>query len=439
MAAPAKATQNYIERYQAARPGLPGGSLPWLAQLRDAGIARFGALGFPSPKIESWKYTDLRPLERLAAEAVPAASTEVALPAPLLAGGHRLVFVNGQYQAGLSAPGDLPAGLRLQSLRAVLEAEPDSLQGWLGGLGGSDDEAMTALNLALMTDGLVLRLAPGIDLATPIELVFAGTGTALTAHHPRNLILLEAGSRATLVEQHVGSGSYIANSVSQVALGQGAALRHVKVQNEAGGAYHIGTVTAELGRDAAYENFVLSLGSRLARNEIRVRLAGQGAACRLDGIYLGRGRQHLDHTTVLDHLAPHTTSRELYKGALDETGRAVFQGRITVHPHAQKSDGHLLNKTLLLSAGAEVDTKPELEIYADDVKCGHGAATGDLDPTALFYLRSRGMPERLARRLLVEAFVGEVIDDLSVADLQQPLRDRAGAWLAAWSDDAKHE
>ena len=426
-------------RFQAAQAGLPGHGLDWLEHIRAAGMSRFGELGFPSPRIEAWKYTDLRPLEKLALDPA-AAATDAAVPAPLLDGRHRLVFVNGRYNAGLSTPGLLPPGVELTSLAALLQQEPQALRGRLAMPGADDDQAMTALNLALMQDGLVLRLGRGVQLPAPIEVIYLGAaGEATTAQHCRNLILLDEGAQATVIEQHTGQGSYLANSVTQVRLGQGAMLRQVKVQTEAATAWHIAAVFAELGRDATYETFTLSLGGRLARSEIRVRLAGQGASCRLDGIYLGRGRQHLDQTNIVDHLAPHTTSRQLYKGALDETGRGVFQGRITVHPKAQKSDGQLLNKTLLLSAGAEMDTKPELEIYADDVKCGHGAATGDLDAAQLFYLRSRGMPEALARRVLVEAFVGEVIDGLPVAALQEPLRAQAGQWLAAWSDAETQE
>ena len=253
------------------------------------------------------------------------------------------------------------------------------------------------------------------------------------AYFPRNLIVLEKGAEATVVKHHValGVGAYFANAVTEIDIGPGARLHHYEVQAEALEATHLSTVHARIARDATYDSFNLSIGGRLSRNEVSVRLEGEGAHCGLNGAFLMRGSEHCDNTTVIDHLVPHTTCREVFKGVLDDESRAVFQGRIVVHEDAQHTDGHQLCKTLLLSTGAEIDAKPELEIYADDVKCSHGATTGQMDETALFYLRSRGVPEALARNLLVQSFLGEAFEEIQSEEIRQAFTDQAVHWLPA--------
>jgi Fe-S cluster assembly protein SufD len=342
------------------------------------------------------------------------------------------VIVNGLYRADLSHIGDLPPGASLGGLAHMLDHDADWLEAHMGRIGGDEDAPLLALNTAFAGDGPVLRLDPGTVLEAPVEVTFlsvAEEGPAV--HHPRALIVLGAGASATCVEHHLSAGgeSYFANCATEIVIGEGAALRHYKLQDEAYQAHHIAATVVRLAADASYDNFSLSLGGRLARNEIRVRLDGPGARCGLMGAYLAGGRQHTDSTTIIEHASPDTASREIYKGVLDGKARAVFQGRITVHKDAQRIEGHQLNRTLLLSDGAEIDCKPELEIFADDVKCSHGATAGELDDDALFYLRTRGIPEDQARGILVAAFLDEIVDEIADDGVREAFRQRVAAWL----------
>ncbi|HSR72472.1 MAG TPA: Fe-S cluster assembly protein SufD [Kiloniellales bacterium] len=416
---------------------LPGAALPWLESLRESGLARFRELGLPNQKVEAWKYTSLRPLEKL--RFVPADGAAVSvdrLPRLLPSGesGHRLVFVQGCFRADLSSLGDLPDGVTLSGLGAALAAEPAALEPHLGRLAPPDGQALLALNTALMEDGLVLRIGAGVRLAMPIEVVFLGVGgDPAPAYHPRNLIVLEPNSQATLVEHHASLGGepYLSNAVTEIEIGEGAALHHYRVQEEATAALQISTLHARLARRAVYDGFTLTTGGRLVRNESSIALAGEHAECHFNGAYMLRGEQHCDNTTVIDHQARETSCREVFKGVLDDKARGVFQGRIVVRPEAQKADGHQLSRTLLLSDKAEVDTKPELKIYADDVKCSHGATSGDLDHDALFYLRSRGIPEETARHILIEAFLAETIKTIATEGLCPALLASVGHWLSS--------
>ena len=424
--------QPFVAAFDAARPGLPGAGLGWLAALRDTGIARFKALGLPTPKLEAWKYTRLRPLEdtryRPVTDADGRATVDL-VPSILAAGKDRprLVFVNGRLSDELSSRRGLPKGVRVQCLRDALTADAGWVEKHLAGIGKADSQSLLALNTAMMDSGLVLRVERGVVVEQPIEAVFIGGLTAHpVAYFPRNLIVLEDGAQATLVTHHAGAGvgAYLANAVTEVEEGRGAKLRHYRVQAESRDATHLTTTHVRVGRDASYENFTLAIGGRLSRNEISVRMEGEGGYCSVNGAYLMRGSEHCDNTTLIEHLVPRTTCREVFKGVLDDESRAVFQGRIVVHKDAQKTDGHQLCKALLLSTGAEIDAKPELEIYADDVKCSHGATTGQLDETALFYLRSRGVPEALARNLLVQSFLGEALDEITSDEVRQALTDK---------------
>ena len=429
------ASQHYADQFSAQRASLPGAGLPWLTQLRDDGIALFASEGMPTQKIEDWKYTNLSALEASAfalAEVSENGVAREALPS-LIGAEHRLVFVNGRFRADLSAICMPPQGVVVGRLADVLENDPESLADCLGRAGDAEGLPMLALNTAMMTDGLFLRLDDGVDLASVIEVIHVSVaGDEPTAHYPRNLIVAGANSHATIVEHHIGeSGTTFANIATEIIAGEGAGIRHCKVQAEGPEAYHIATLQARLAKDASLDSFYFASGAKLSRNEIRVRLEGEGADCRLYGAYMMKDRQHADHTTVIDHAAPLTSSREVYKGVLDGRARAVFQGKILVRPDAQKIDGHQLNRTLLLSDKSEIDTKPELEIHADDVKCSHGATTGEIDEDALFYLRARGIPEEEARGMLVEAFLREVIDGIAMAGLREPLADRVAHWMDA--------
>ena len=430
------ARDRFLDQHRELSGALAGARLDWLTRLRADGLDRFAALGFPGRKVEAWKYTSLAALEKLAFRPAPRGQSGAGEAPPSLVAGkqpvHRLVFVNGRLRADLSALGALPAGVRIGGLAQAIADGAPVLEAALGRAGEIDAMPLLALNTAFIDDGYVLELPAGVVLEEPVEIVFVGRAAdAPVAYHPRNLIVAGAGSSATVIEYHAGNGAgaYFANGATEILAGERAIVRHCKVQDEAGEAFHVSTTLARLAREAILDSFVFSVGARLSRNEIRVRLDAPGAECRLNGAYMMKGSQHVDNTTVIDHASRETASRELYKGVLDGASRAVFQGTITVRPDAQKTNGRQMSRTLLLSDKAEIDTKPELEIFADDVKCTHGATVGELDEDALFYLRSRGIPELGARRLLIEAFLGEVIDGIALAGLQAPLEYMVADWM----------
>ncbi len=427
----------YGRRFEELKPSLPGAGIGWLEALRGRAIERLTENGFPTRKIEAFKFTDLTRLNRTAFDpALPPTNglAKEALAPYLLEDGpaHLLVFVDGRHRPELSDLGALPQGVSVASLAEVLAAAPHWLEAALAAPPPSDGEALLAFNTAFMRDGAVLRLAPGVRLETPLHLLFvtspAGAERAMAL---RNLILAEEGSSATVLESYAGEGAgrYLTSAVTQVVVGEGAALRHAKLQDEGSDAIHLAATSAALATGSSYASFALSLGGRLARNDIAALLDGSGIDCDLSGAYLGRGRQHLDTTTWIDHAKPGSTSREHYMGVLDESAHGVFQGKITVRPDAQASDAHQLNKNLLLSDRAQVDTKPELEIHADDVKCSHGATAGELDADSLFYLRARGLDEELARRLLIEAFIADVVDHVEATAVREHLKRAVLGWL----------
>jgi len=437
----------FVEHWGALRDALPGQDLPWLARLREDALKRFADGGLPTPKQESWKYTSLRPLEKVGfgADGAPRACISIDRAPSLLPAAsdhHRLVFVDGHYRADLSTAGKLPEGAELTTLREMLTREPDWVEHHLRARAGTDPngqgQPLLALNTAMMMNGYVLRLAKGTVLHDPIEVVhLGGAGDRPLAYHPRNLVVLEDGSQATLIEHytHLGVGNggeqpYYANIGTEVHLAEGAVLHHYKMQAEAVNAFHTATVHAEVAAGALYDAFGMTTGARLSRNEIAVRLNGEEANCHLNGAYLLRGEQHCDNTTRIDHLVPSTSCSEIFKGVIDDKARAVFQGKIVVHRDAQHTDGHQLSKVLLLSDKAEIDTKPELEIYADDVACSHGATAGDLDHDALFYLRARGIPEQDARAMLIEAFLAESVHNIAAQGICPALMSSIGHWLA---------
>lgn len=446
-------TMPFTEHYGALRDALPGQDLPWLARLRQDALERFSASGLPTPRQELWKYTSLRPLEKagFGADGAPRACISIDRAPSLLpaASEHlRLVFVDGHYRADLSSVGHLPAGAELTTLREMLARAPDWVERHLGAVAAAavdvTEQPLLALNTAMMMNGFVLRLAEGTVLHDPVEVVhLGGAGDRPLAYHPRNIVVLGARAQATLIEHytHLGAGEeggqpYYANSGTEVSLAEGAVLHHYKLQAEAPDAFHTATVHAEVGRDALYDAFGMTTGAQLSRSEIAVRLAGEGANCHLNGAYLLRGRQHCDNTTRIDHLVPNTACSEIFKGVIDDQARGVFQGKIIVHRDAQHTNGHQLSKVLLLSDKAEIDTKPELEIYADDVACSHGATAGDLDHDALFYLRARGIPEPDARAMLIEAFLAESVHNIAAQGICPALMSSIGHWLAGRGGEA---
>jgi len=427
----------YIEHYPEWRKSLPGNDLAWLTEIRSDAIARFAERGFPTRRTEAWKYTNLAPL----AKDVFAPKTSVAgksLAAALADAtnettAHRIVFVNGRLAADGSARNALPKGVRLMSLGEALEKEPALIASHLAGSGKPEEPALFEMNTALMTEGAVLMLEPGVALETPVHLFFLTTDEAAqSAMHLRNLIVAGKGSTATVFESYLGTGKteYWTNVVTEVVVDEDAHLHHYKLQNEGKTAYHIAMTVAKIEDRATYDSFAMSLGGILSRNEIQALLNGSGIDCRLNGVSLARGRQHMDTTTVIDHAKPRSNCNETYKGVVDDHAETVFQGKIVVRQDSQKTSAHQLNRNLLLSDEAQANTKPELRIHADDVQCSHGATISELDEQALFYLRSRGITENAARGLLTEAFVAEMIDEIEIVPVREAMRHSMVNWLS---------
>jgi Fe-S cluster assembly protein SufD len=439
----------YLDRFAASRGALPGAAVPWLAGMRENAIERLAETGFPTPRIETWKYTDLRRMLRTDFTP-PAADSRAAIPdtgAWRLEGAqHLMVFVDGRFAPSLSEIDGLGDMLSFQPLAGALADDPGLLEGRLGAVAGMEGVGTASLNTAFMADGAVLHIAPGAEIEDPVHILFLASGDAsggksageATVCHPRNLIIAGAGSRATVVETYTGfggigvaggAGGYWTNAVTEIVLEPGAELNHYKLQEEEEGAYHTGLANLRLERDATYSGFVMTTGARLARSETGILIAGSGVDCRLNGAYLLRGRQHSDNTTDIEHAGTHSHSRQFFKGVIDGRARAVFQGRVLVRPGAQRTDAHQLNRNLLLSPDARADSKPELVIHADDVKCSHGATVGDLDKDAMFYLRSRGIDAPRARAMLIEGFIGELFDDVPKPAIQLRLRGQLASWL----------
>ena len=424
----------FMEDYDAVAPRLAGAGVEWLDKLRSDGLARYGELGLPGPRDEAWKYTNLTRIGRTRF-ATGLAGAEPALDAvpkgTLDIDAVRLVSVNGRLRPALSNLNALPPGVSITTLEDAVWSGDQAIAQRLGQIPHGHDMPMLALNTAYLQDGVIVEVADGASIDTPIHLISVGVADDdPVAFHPRNVISLGAGASVTFYESHVGLGAYLSNGATAVYLSDDAILRHRKLQNETNSAYHVASASVELAARACYENYTLHIGSRLTRNEVHVILQGREANCSLYGAYAGRGSQHIDTTTFVDHAVPDCRSREVYKGALDDKSRGVFQGKVLVRKDAQRTDGHQLNKALLLSEGAEIDAKPELEIYADDVKCSHGATAGELDEEQLFYLRSRGVMEAEARDLLVTAFLEESLEVIADEKRRDLFRGIIANWLS---------
>lgn len=415
-AAPETATtaQAHLRAFDGLRPALPGAGLDWVEALRTDALGRFEDAGLPNRRLEDWKFTTLAALERAPfAPGTQAAATPDAPLPELGPAAARLVFVDGRFDESLSeiyAPAD---GVTVTTLVTALAKDASALEGQLSR--ASDPAgALWDLNAAFMADGAVIRLADGAALDQPLHLVFLSSGAANQANHIRNVIELGAGARAKVVETYISAtdtlGPGFTSAVTDIDLADGAALIHARVQDESLKTVHAARAVVSVGGEAEYASFSLALGAEVSRQETDIAFTAPKGRARLMGAYLGRGRQLLDHTTRVDHAVPHCTTEELFKGVLDDRAHGVFQGLIRVAPHAVGTDAKQKNQALLLSERAVADTKPELEILADDVKCAHGATVGDLDADALFYLMARGVPEAEARRLLIAGFAGDVVE-----------------------------
>ena len=399
---------------------------PWLRALRSAGIAHFSELGFPSKDHEEWRFTNVapiaalpfRPVTRAPQNGVAAREIEPFIFGDLKC--DRMVFINGHYSPQLSSRLPAADGIKVSHLATALHTDGVIIEKHLGRCARFDDNAFTALNTAFIQDGAFLYIPARRMLETPIHLLFLSSEPG-AAIQPRNLIVAEAGAKATVIEHYVSlvDSACLTNAVTEIVAGNNASIEHCKIQRENAQSFHVATVQAHQDRDSRVISHSISLGGRIARNNINLVLDGQGIDSILNGLYFARGEQLADHHTVADHAKPHCSSHEFYHGILAGRAKGVFNGKIFVRKDAQKTDAKQTNRNLLLSSEATIDTKPQLEIFADDVKCTHGATVGQLDDEAIFYLRSRGIGDALARNMLVHAFASEILNRITV----EPVRD----------------
>jgi Fe-S cluster assembly protein SufD len=407
----------------------------WLQSLRESSFAQFERAGFPNIKQEEWKYTNVTSIAKADfAPVLVSNGTELTRDRGLAAliyeeaRQSRLVFVNGMLRRELSSLEGIPAGVIISDLDEALQSSQDevTIREHLEQYPYAEDSGFSALNTALFTRGLFLRIPRGLNIEAPIHLLFVGEsqeGKTPPAAFPRVLIVAEANSAATIIESYASPNTavYLTNAIVDLAVGDGARIQHYKIQRESTGAFHVATTRARLGADASYNTTTINFGAALSRHDIDVRMDHEGAECSVDGLYMVDGSQHTDTHSVIDHRQPHCTSHQLYKGILDGKSRAVFNGKVFVRHGAQQTDAQQTNKNLLLSKEARVDTKPQLEIFADDVKCTHGAAVGQLDEEELFYLESRGINPGLARNMLTYGFAGEVIERIGIESIRREL------------------
>ena len=413
---PAPPLDAYLEKF--SRFETQAGEPKWLLPVRKAGLARFGELGLPTLHHEDWRFTNVASIAKMPFKPAFDPSADGAMDqlgnrAFANLPGSRLVFVNGQFAPRLSEVKQLPAGVKVGNLAAALSSDAAALEKHLGRYAQPADNGFAALNQAFFLDGGFVHVPADTVVEDPIQFVHVATGKQNGAtFHPRNLVIAEANSHVTILENYVslGSAGYFTNAVTELVAGDHARLELVKFQDEATDAFHIAAFHGEFGRGSNVHVHSFALGAKLSRNNLRIKLAGEGLECVLNGLYLTRGDQLADHHMVVEHAQPHCASHEYFNGILDDKSRGVFHGRILVQEIAQKTDAKQTNKNLLLSDDAIANTKPQLEIYADDVKCTHGATIGQLNEESIFYLRSRGIGPETARRMLIHAFAGEIIE-----------------------------
>ena len=420
-----------VETFNRKKGSLPGN---WLASQREGAIHSFAAAGFPSQRVENWKYTNLNRLSRGTFDPfVKVEALSVQTWSYLFIDGcDRIVIVNGRFDPNSSNIGGLAEGITVSALSDAVEEIDAELEKHLAQIAPEKGAPLVALNTAFMRDGLVLRLAPGVVLDRPVQVVhIVDSGDIALALHPRTLVVAGDNSEATVIETFAGTvdTGYWTNAVTEVRVGKNAAVHHLKRQSESMSAYHTALTQVRLDRDARYSSVTLTVGGVLSRNEVKVAFEGEGANCKLSGGALLRGRQHADTTTESDHRVPHTNSDQVFRNVLEDSSHSVFQGGVIVRQDAQNTDSSQSNRNLLLSSGAQADTKPELQIFADDVKCAHGATVGDLDKTAMFYLESRGIPPKEAKMLLIRAFIAEVLEDIADGVVRDHIESLISDWM----------
>ncbi|MEX2152178.1 MAG: Fe-S cluster assembly protein SufD [Gemmatimonadaceae bacterium] len=423
-------TQRYLEQFNEFIADQANAAPRLVNALRRKAIERFMTLGFPTTRNEDWHFTSVAPIAEREFTFVAARTGDVthADLEPFGFGGgegwHSVVFVNGRFAPELSDLRHLDPRVRLLPLSDAWTVAPELTQKVGSILSDAEQHTFTMLNTAFMPDGFVIHVPKDVELKQPIHCLFVTDAhAAKMVMHPRNLILIERHARATVLESYVSlaEAAYFTNAVTEVSVGEGATLAHYKIQREGRRAFHVGTIEASQARDSHYVSFSFATGGSLSRTNIYTKLAGEGCGSTLNGLYMLDSEQHCDHQTRIEHAEPNCFSREVYKGVLDGRSHGVFNGKVYVHPAAQKTDGKQTNNTLLLSKEAQVDTKPQLEIFADDVKCTHGATVGKLDDLALFYMKSRGMDAETARRLLIYAFAADVLETIEQQQVREGL------------------
>jgi Fe-S cluster assembly protein SufD len=414
----------YLESFTELQKRAAGRDLPWLRQLREDAFARFCEVGFPNTHDEDWRFTNVSAIARTPFQLARdgGLSNEEVEPFRIKGAACQLVFVNGRFVRDLSSIGKLPVGVNLNGLAEEINSNPRAIEAHLGRYLDTRRDAFCALNTAFAGDGAYVHIRKGTIVEDPIFLLFISTvGDAPLMSHPRNLIVAEEESQATIVEDYVSLGESTAfcNTVTELVAGDNAVISHYMIEREHRQAFNVSTLRIQQGRSANVASHSVLLGGGLVRNNVHPVLAGEGGECLINGLFIGNGQQHLDNYMLVEHASPHCGSRQFYNGILDDRAHGVFHGRIIVHKDAQKTDAKQTNRNLLLSDDAQIDTKPQLEIYADDVKCTHGATIGQIDENALFYLRSRGIDELSARKLLLFAFASECLDRMKASPARE--------------------
>ncbi len=421
-------TDPYWEKFE--RSNLEARHPSWVFPLRKAAMSRFAELGFPTVRDEDWRFTNVAPIAKLPFLPVFEYSKGNLDTAALAKysfaklKGSRLVFVNGLFSQEFSSILPQPDGIKIANLVTALQTDSALIEKHLARHAQDEHNAFTALNTAFFQDGAFIYVPAGKTVAEPVHLLFVSTSKeAGTTSLPRNLIIAERESKLTVIESYVSTvgGAYFTNAVEELIIGENATVEHCKFQDESPQAFHIAAIHVHLSRNCNFIAHSIATGAKLSRNNIRTSLADEGVECILNGLYVTKDDQLADHHMIVDHAKPHCNSHEYYNGILDGRSKGVFHGRILVRPDAQKTDAKQTNKNLLLSDDATVDTKPQLEIYADDVKCTHGATIGQLNDESIFYLRARGIGLERARQMLIHAFAGEIIDRIRYAPVREEM------------------
>ena len=422
------APNSYLRDFTGTDTGSDNPGPSWLSALRQSAAARFAEVGFPTRRDEEWRFTNVSPIAETPFTLATKAQSE--LSAEGLSrftyqdlAGTQMVFVNGHFASDLSSA-TFPDGVSVKTLAAAMADNSPLVEKHLGKSAKFDTESFVALNTAALEDGAFVHVAAGAILTAPIHLLYISTAEAgPTVSHPRTLIIIEENSEVTLIESYAGAAGqvYFTNAVTEVVVGENAVVDHYKVQRESEKAFHIATMQVSLTRSGNFSSHSIGLGGLLVRNDMNAYLGGEGIECTLNGVYLGKDKQVFDNHTSIDHAMPHCNSHEIYKGILNDYSRGVFNGKIFVREDAQKTDAKQTNQTLLLSPNAQIDTKPQLEIFADDVKCTHGATIGQLNAEALFYLRARGIKKEDAQALLTYAFASDIVSRIKVDAIRSQL------------------